>query len=91
MTQNPELMLIPIGEFLTKRTLVLPTLLFVAGHRPLAFMAGQLCWAGLPLTWLWPDLPLGAWAELLSHPHGPARLEAYLLGLSAVSTSPKPE
>lgn len=91
MTQNPEPILTPVGEFLANHTLVLPALLLVAGHRPLAFVLGQLCWASLPLTWLWPSLPLGAWANLLSHPHGPAFLEAYLLALPTAVPSPEPE
>src|SRR5690606_3874037 len=59
--------------FLAERRLLLPVLLFLTGHRPFAFVAGQCLLFCLPFSMiLWPGLPLRAWADFLSHPHGPA-------------------
>lgn len=65
-------------QFLSERQLLLPAALFVVGHRPLAFVVGQLCLLGLPLALLFPDLPLQNWARVLSHPHALAHLDARL-------------
>ncbi len=58
--------------------LALPTLLFVAGHAPLAFAAGQLAHLASPLAALLGSQTLPAWATLLSDPHGIALLQQAL-------------
>ena len=65
-------------DFVCERQMELPLLLLLASHRPLAFVAGQLLLLALPLTLLMPALPLRVWAELLSHPQGPALLQRRL-------------
>lgn len=68
------------------RDLALPGLLFLAGHRPLAFLLGQgLLWLEPLLAWALP--PEGrtlwqGWARQLSHPQGPDTLEKALDQLS---------
>ena len=60
------------------RQLALPLLLFLVGHRPLAFITGQflhLCVPGSALLG-WPQIE--QWASLLSHPNGPQVLEQEL-------------
>ncbi|MEM7131688.1 MAG: hypothetical protein AAF702_35570 [Chloroflexota bacterium] len=61
------------------RELILPLLLFVVGHRPLAFVVGQLLHMGTPSAVMmgWPHLQ--HWAILLSHPHGPGLVERAFL------------
>ncbi len=66
-------------QTLTQRQMALPSLLFLAAHRPLAFVVGQTMCTLAPFA-----IPLGAtewqaWANLLSHPDGPTRLEQYVL------------
>lgn len=70
-------------EALARRRLLLPALLFLSAHRPLAFLAGQLLWMAQPvggLLLLSPGMQnaLEDWARLLSHPQGPAALEQML-------------
>ncbi|GEM_PF-3353041 len=72
---------------LAQRQQLLPALLLLSGHRPLAFLAGQLMLLLQPLAAdlapeAWP-----AWARLLSHPDGPAALEARLAELLARGAS----
>ena len=67
---------------LARRNLAGPLLLFAAGHRPLAFVAGQMLHLMDPLVGLlgigaW-DREAGAWADLLSRPDGPDQLAAAL-------------
>ena len=73
-----------------RREVALPLLLFVAGHRPLAFVVGQLLYLGLPgaVVLGWPHL--GDWAALLSHPHGPPLLEQALLLATPLKTENVP-
>ena len=61
-----------------KRQMVLPFLLFVAGHRPLAFVVGQLLYLAAPLATLLGQERLMGWALLLSDPDGAALLESAL-------------
>lgn len=70
-------------EALARRRLLLPALLFLSAHRPLAFLAGQLLWMAQPVSGLLllsPEMQgaLEDWAHLLSHPQGPLALEQVL-------------
>ncbi len=56
-----------------------PLLLFLAGHRPLAFVTGQLLHFSSPFGALLGLEGMNDWAELLSHPDGPALLESELI------------
>lgn len=60
------------------RGLILPLLLFLAGHRPLAFVVGQLLHLSSPGAAVMGWSAVAQWAELLSHPNGPSRLEERL-------------
>ena len=64
---------------LAQRQLALPGLLFLAGHRPLAFVMGQAMYVLAPLAMTLGIADWLAWAALLSHPDGPTRLEDYVL------------
>lgn len=63
---------------LGRQRMGLPALLFLAGHRPLAFVIGQVLYVASPVA------DLAGWegcadlAAVLSHPDGPARLEMTL-------------
>ncbi len=61
-----------------RRQLSLPLLLWLAGHRPLAFFAGQTLLAVTPIAALlgWPQA--GAWAGLLSEPDALSRMQRVL-------------
>jgi hypothetical protein len=54
-----------------QRALALPLLCFIAGHRPLAFLAGQLLYVVEPLAGLLGQQGWRSWAALLSEPGGP--------------------
>lgn len=73
--------------FLSRRQMILPALLFLAGHRPLAFVCGQCLMVGLPLGILFSGWPLRAWAEVLSHPQGPQALEQRLRDLQTLPSA----
>ncbi|HXF62239.1 MAG TPA: hypothetical protein VNK95_11525 [Caldilineaceae bacterium] len=64
------------------RRLATPLLLFLVGHRPLAFLVGQMLYVAAPLGALlgWEDLD--GWAALLSAPDATRRLESALAGLA---------
>lgn len=49
-------------------------LLWLSGHQPLAFIAGQLCWLLAPLALLCGWSQVETWAAILSAPHSGARL-----------------
>lgn len=68
----------PSLHFLARRRMLLPLLLFVSAHRPLAFVIGQSLWLCSPVELLLPGVGIGDWAALLSHPHGGALLERML-------------
>ena len=57
-----------------RRRMVLPAVLLLAGHRPLAFTFGQVLLILQPLAALLGNDGLDSWARLLSHPRGPAAL-----------------
>lgn len=70
-------------DLLARRRLLAPAALFVLGHRPLAFVAGQMILLLDPVAGLlgfaaW-DRWAGPWANLLSRPDGPDRLAAMLI------------
>ncbi len=66
------------AELLARREMVLPILLLISGHRPLAFVVGQLLYLLEPLgAWVFPE-DWSSLALLLSHPHGLERLEDLL-------------
>lgn len=64
-----------VGE----RGLGLGALLFVAGHQPVAFLAGQALLLLAPLGVLWGSNALTEWARLLSDPDGGRLLHRSLL------------
>lgn len=64
------------------RRMVLPALLLLAGHQPLAFTFGQLLLILQPVAALLGSDGLDSWARLLSHPGGPAALADRLAALS---------
>ena len=77
--------------FLARRKLAGPALLFAAGHRPLAFVTGQMMHLVDPVVRLlgfsgW-DREANGWADLLSAPDGPAQI---LAALESARTQPKP-
>lgn len=61
-----------------QKEMVGPLLLFLSGHRPLAFVTGQLLHLGSPFGSLLGMASMHDWATLLSHPEGPSLLEAEL-------------
>lgn len=66
------------AALLARSEMVLPILLLISGHRPLAFVFGQLLYLLEPLgAWVFPE-EWSSLALLLSHPHGPERLEDLL-------------
>ena len=64
-----------------KRRMVLPAVLLLAGHRPLAFTFGQLLLILQPLAALLGSDGLDSWARLLTHPGGPAAISERLAEL----------
>lgn len=64
--------------FLTQRQMLRPALLFLIGHRPFGFIAGQCLLLALPLGLLFPSWQVRPWADLFSHPQGMDRLERCL-------------
>jgi|GEM_PF-2668063 len=67
--------LAPGLHFLAQRRMLLPALLFLSAHRPLAFVVGQALWLCSPFEMLAPATHLGDWAALLSHPQSGPVLE----------------
>lgn len=59
---------------LARRQLTAPALLYLAGHRPLAFVAGQMLHIAAPIGGMLGFDALDSWATLLSDPQGPDRL-----------------
>ena len=57
-----------------QRRMVLPAILFLVGHRPLAFAFGQMLLTLHPLAGLLGADGFGAWGKLLSQPGGPSAL-----------------
>ena len=65
-------------EIIRKRQMMLPILLFVTGHRPLAFVVGQLLHLVTPLALFVSQESIEEWAHLLSTPDGAVWLERSL-------------
>ena len=63
---------------LARRQLLAPALLYTAGHRPLAFAAGQSLALAAPWAALLGIPAVDDWATLLSDPAGPGALETAL-------------
>lgn len=59
---------------IARRELIAPLLLFLAGHRPLAFVAGQTLHLAAPAGGLLGFDSWSEWAALLSDPRGPDML-----------------
>ena len=57
-----------------QRRMVLPAILFLAGHRPLAFTFGQALLILQPLAVLLGSRGLDSWVRALTHPSGPPAL-----------------
>jgi len=57
-------------EMLAQRKMLAPVLLYVTGHRPLLFFAGQGLALAAPLAGLLGSSTLDEWADLLIHPDG---------------------
>lgn len=70
----------PLAATLAGRGLAAPALLFVAGHRPLAFAAAQLLALAAPLAAMLGQDGMMDWARLLSTPEGADDLQAALAG-----------
>jgi hypothetical protein len=60
---------------LAERGLLTPALCFLASHRPLAFLTGQVLYLVEPLATLMGRPGLNTWAELISDPQGLDQLE----------------
>ncbi|MCC6169155.1 MAG: hypothetical protein IT329_18170 [Caldilineaceae bacterium] len=75
-TEQPTLD--PLLRAAVDRQLTTPLLLWMTGHRPLAFFAGQALYLAAPMAALlgWRDAE--AWAGLLSSPNAMRTLEAAL-------------
>lgn len=76
-----ELLTPSIRKMLTaarQKDMAVPILLFLAGHRPLAFVTGQLLYMGVPFCTPFGLESVQEWASLLSHPDGPTLLESEL-------------
>ncbi len=65
-------------QAITKREMVLPSLVFLASHRPLAFVVGQMLYVASPMAGLLGWSGCNGWADILSDPEGPAMLEQAL-------------
>ncbi len=101
---NPEMMnvppkdrteqdsrLIPSLDYLARSQMLLPGLLFLSSHAPLAFVAGQMLWLLSPFEMLFPNANLGAWARLLSDPQAVASLKRLADGALVHETNPQRE
>ena len=81
MGQEPSLLTPTIQQSVTalaRRQLLAPALLYAAGHRPLAFVAGQSLALAAPWAALLGIPAVDDWATLLSDPAGPDALETAL-------------
>lgn len=65
-------------EMLAQRQMLAPALLYLAGHRPLLFFAGQGLALAAPLAALLGTSALDDWATLLANPDGAAKLHEAL-------------
>jgi hypothetical protein len=67
-----------IASGVQRRQLTTPLLLFLAAHRPLTFLGGQLLYLLAPLCELFGWQAIGDWAALLSAPDAGQRLDKLL-------------
>ena len=67
--------LLPGLKYLARRRMLVPALLFLSSHSPLAFVTGQALWLFTPFELLAPDAHLRDWARVLSHPQGSVALK----------------
>lgn len=74
-----------VAQQIRDKSMLVPALLFLSAHRPLAFVAGQFLHGIDPLVGLFDVPQFSGIAELLSSPDGVQRLEE-LLHESAVET-----
>lgn len=65
-------------QAIEQREMALPALLFLASHRPLAFVLGQMLFAAAPMADLLGWAGCADWADILSDPDGPSKLEMAL-------------
>ncbi|MCB0045685.1 MAG: hypothetical protein H6642_17315 [Caldilineaceae bacterium] len=65
-------------DTLRRHELVTPAALFLIGHRPLAFTAGQCCYLLAPAATLLGVSGIRAWGEVLSDPAQTACLADYM-------------
>ena len=77
-TQPAAVPILPLAAALDRRGLAAPALLYLAGHRPLAFAAGQLLALAAPLAAALGIDHTMEWAHLLSTSEGVDRLQAAL-------------
>jgi hypothetical protein len=68
----------PLAASLERRGMAAPALLFVAGHRPLAFAAGHLLAVAAPVAAVLGLPRVMDWSRLLASPEGVDRLVAAL-------------
>lgn len=73
-------------DHLARRHLVAPTLLFLVGHRPLAFAAGHILAIVAPVAELLGQPSVTVWAEVLTTPQGLTDLETALTAAHASET-----
>ena len=66
------------ADMLARHEMLTPALLLLAGHRPLAFVVGQLLYGLAPVAALFGLAGCQDWARLLSDPHGAAQLQQAL-------------
>lgn len=65
-------------DSIARRQLVAPVLLFLTGHRPLAFAAGHVLAVAAPVAAVLGQPFVMQWAEILSTAEGVAYLESAL-------------
>jgi hypothetical protein len=78
-TDSSESRLRRLFCYIDQRDLTLPLLCFIAGHRPLAFLAGQMLYLVEPLAGLLGQGSVRAWAALFSDPAGSGLLTQALI------------
>jgi hypothetical protein len=91
-TDPSEARLHQLLRHVDQREMALPLLCFVAGHRPLSFLAGQILYLLEPLAGLLGQTGVRVWAALLSDPAGPGLFTQTLTSPSAEAIqSPNPQ
>lgn len=74
-------------DYLARRQMLLPGLLLLSSHAPLAFVTGQMLWLLSPFELLIPNTHLQDWARILSHPQGGALLKNQVENILADDTN----